>query len=140
MQAIQAELATLIESLGAGTTRTTETYDSLVHAAGRVHARLRGREYDADVELWLRTAAGGAQQGRIGRNGRGSRLKIAGQALAGATGAAFIPYGLGGLTDQAVGTEDEEAVEGAGEPAVVGNREHGSLVGLQAVLECLGRL
>ena len=32
-QAIQAELATLIESLGAGTTRTAETYDSLVHAA-----------------------------------------------------------------------------------------------------------
>ena len=31
-QAIQAELATLIESLGAGTTRTAETYDSLVHA------------------------------------------------------------------------------------------------------------
>ena len=32
-QAIQAELATLIESLGAGATRTTETYDSLVHVA-----------------------------------------------------------------------------------------------------------
>ena len=32
-QAIQAKLATLIESLGAETTRTTETYDSLVHAA-----------------------------------------------------------------------------------------------------------
>ena len=32
-QAIQAELATLIESLGARTTRTTETYDFLVHAA-----------------------------------------------------------------------------------------------------------
>ena len=32
-QVIQAELATLIESLGAETTRTTETYDSLVHAA-----------------------------------------------------------------------------------------------------------
>jgi adenylate cyclase class 2 len=32
-QAIQAGLAALIESLGAGTTRTTETYDSLVHAA-----------------------------------------------------------------------------------------------------------
>ena len=31
-QAIQAELAMLIESLGAGTTRTAETYDSLVHA------------------------------------------------------------------------------------------------------------
>ncbi len=60
--------------------------------------------------------------------------------LAGATDAAFIPYWLGGLTDHAVGTEDEEAVEGAGEPAVVGNCEHRSLVGLQAVLECLGRL
>jgi adenylate cyclase class 2 len=34
-QAIQAELAALIESLGIATTRTTETYDSLVHAARR---------------------------------------------------------------------------------------------------------
>lgn len=34
-EAVQAELATLIESLGAVTTRTTETYDSLVHAARR---------------------------------------------------------------------------------------------------------
>jgi adenylate cyclase, class 2 len=32
-QAIQAELATLIKSLGAGTARTAETYDSLVYAA-----------------------------------------------------------------------------------------------------------
>lgn len=32
-QAVQAELAALIESLGVATTRTTETYDSLVHAA-----------------------------------------------------------------------------------------------------------
>jgi adenylate cyclase class 2 len=32
-QAVQAELAALIESLGAATTRTTETYDSLVYAA-----------------------------------------------------------------------------------------------------------
>ena len=32
-QAVQAELAALIESLGAAITRTTETYDSLVHAA-----------------------------------------------------------------------------------------------------------
>src|SRR5580692_4041379 len=59
---------------------------------------------------------------------------------AGADDTAFIPDGLGGFTDYAVGTEDKEAVEGTGEPAVVGNREHGSLVGLQAVLERLGRL
>ena len=32
-QAVQAELAALIESLGTVTARTTETYDSLVHAA-----------------------------------------------------------------------------------------------------------
>ncbi len=31
--AVQAELAALIESLGTVTARTTETYDSLVHAA-----------------------------------------------------------------------------------------------------------
>lgn len=37
-QAIQAELATLIESLGAGTTRTSETYDSLVYAAQGISA------------------------------------------------------------------------------------------------------
>jgi adenylate cyclase class 2 len=33
-QAVQVELAALVESLDAVTTRTTETYDSLVHAAG----------------------------------------------------------------------------------------------------------
>jgi adenylate cyclase class 2 len=32
-EAIQAELAALIESLGTAAARTTETYDSLVHAA-----------------------------------------------------------------------------------------------------------
>ena len=37
-RAIQAELATLIESLDAVTTRTTETYDSLVHAAQHTSA------------------------------------------------------------------------------------------------------
>ncbi|MFZ0668284.1 MAG: hypothetical protein WAM97_21225 [Acidimicrobiales bacterium] len=35
-QAIQAELAMLVESLGVGTTRTTETCDSLVHGDGVV--------------------------------------------------------------------------------------------------------
>lgn len=35
-QVVQAELAALIESLGAVTTRTTETYDSLVHATCRI--------------------------------------------------------------------------------------------------------
>ena len=34
-QAVQAGLAALIESLGAAAARTTETYDSLVHAAQR---------------------------------------------------------------------------------------------------------
>jgi adenylate cyclase class IV len=37
-QAVQAELAALIKSLGAVTTRITETYDSLVHAARDVSA------------------------------------------------------------------------------------------------------
>jgi adenylate cyclase, class 2 len=37
-QAVQAELAALIESLGTVTTRTTETYDSLVHAAQHTSA------------------------------------------------------------------------------------------------------
>jgi adenylate cyclase class 2 len=37
-QAVQAELAALIQSLGAVTTRTTETYDSLVHAAQHTSA------------------------------------------------------------------------------------------------------
>jgi adenylate cyclase, class 2 len=35
-QAVQAELAALIESLGSTAARTTETYDSLVHAAHQV--------------------------------------------------------------------------------------------------------
>jgi adenylate cyclase class 2 len=33
IEAVQASLAALIESLGVATTRTSETYDSLVHAA-----------------------------------------------------------------------------------------------------------
>jgi len=44
-QAVQADLAALIESLGATVVRTTETYDSLVHAAqrgSRPGALLRG--------------------------------------------------------------------------------------------------
>ena len=34
-QAVQADLAALVDSLGAAAVRTTETYDSLVHAAQR---------------------------------------------------------------------------------------------------------
>lgn len=37
-QAVQAELAAIIESLGTAATRTTETYDSLVHAAQEITA------------------------------------------------------------------------------------------------------
>jgi adenylate cyclase, class 2 len=37
-QVVQAELAVLIESLGAVASRTTETYDSLVHAAQETSA------------------------------------------------------------------------------------------------------
>jgi hypothetical protein len=59
-------------------------------------------------------------------------LTIAGQASGDAIDATFVPHGLGGLTDHAVGTEGKEAVKGAGEPAIVGNREHGSLVGRAA--------
>jgi adenylate cyclase, class 2 len=42
-QAIQAKLATLMESLGAGTARTAETYDSLVHAAQDISGQVRRR-------------------------------------------------------------------------------------------------
>jgi 2-polyprenyl-6-methoxyphenol hydroxylase-like FAD-dependent oxidoreductase len=50
----------------------------------------------------------------------------------------LVPGGLGGLADVAVGREDQETVEGPGEPAVVGDREHGALVELQALLQRLG--
>ena len=53
---------------------------------------------------------------------------------------ALVPDRLVGLVDPAVGAEDEEAVEAAGEPAVVGDREDGALEGVEAVLERLGRL
>src|SRR5579863_2964499 len=59
--------------------------------------------------------------------------------LAGAPNPGLVPDRLRGLAGDAVGAEDEEAVEGAGEPAVVGDGEDGALVGLQAVLESLGR-
>jgi hypothetical protein len=58
--------------------------------------------------------------------------------LARAFDPSLVPDGFGGFTDDAVGSEDKVAVEGAGEPAVVGDGEDGSLVGFQAALEGLG--
>src|SRR4030095_16458867 len=43
------------------------------------------------------------------------------------------------LGDALVGVEDQEAVEGAHEPAVVGDRQHGALVAGEALLQRLGR-
>ena len=48
------------------------------------------------------------------------------------------PDWLGGLADVAVRCEDQEPLERPGEPAVVGDREHRALVGLQALLQGLG--
>jgi putative ABC transport system permease protein len=48
------------------------------------------------------------------------------------------PHWLGGLADIAVRCEDQEPLERPGEPAVVGDREHRALVGLQALLQGLG--
>ncbi len=50
----------------------------------------------------------------------------------------LVPGRLGGLADVAVRREDQEPLEGPGEPAVVGNREHRALVGIQALLQRLG--
>src|SRR6188472_60733 len=43
---------------------------------------------------------------------------------AGTSYAAFVPHRTVGLVDRSVRAVDEEAVEAAGEPAVVGHREH----------------
>src|ERR1700756_3465733 len=59
---------------------------------------------------------------------------------AGAADPGFIPDRLQRLADHAVRAEDEEAVEGPREPAVVSDREDGPLVALKPVLERLGRL
>ena len=45
-----------------------------------------------------------------------------------------------GLVDRAVRAVDQEPVEAAGEPAVVGHREHRALEGLEPLLQRLGRL
>ena len=49
-----------------------------------------------------------------------------------------VPGRLGGLADVAVRGEDQEPLERPGEPAVVGDREHRALIGLQALLQRLG--
>src|ERR1700677_2478447 len=54
----------------------------------------------------------------------GRLMPPAGTASAGALDAALVPDRLCGLADDAVGTEGQVAVEGAGEPAVVGDRQH----------------
>ena len=50
----------------------------------------------------------------------------------------LVPHGFVGLVHAPVGTEDEESVEGAGEPPVVRDRDDGSLERGEALLERLG--
>src|SRR6516164_6322563 len=66
--------------------------------------------------------------------------KFPGACLTGSPDPCLVPYRLGGLADLAVGAEDQEPVEGAREPAIVGDREDRALVGLKAGLQRLGRL
>src|SRR5664280_287106 len=54
--------------------------------------------------------------------------------------AAFLPDRLGRVQHRAVGAEHEEAVETAGEPPVVGDRDHGALEGRQGGLQRFGRM
>ena len=60
--------------------------------------------------------------------------------LAGAFDALFVPDGLGGLIDLAVGAEDQEAVKGAREPAVVGDGQDGALEVVDGPFQRLGRM
>src|SRR5436190_827868 len=55
-----------------------------------------------------------------------------------AGGPGLVPDRLSGLGDRAVGAEHQKPVEGTGEPTVVGDGEHGAVVGGEAVLERLG--
>ena len=52
----------------------------------------------------------------------------------------LVPHRTVGLVDRAVRAVHQEPVEAAGEPAVVGHRDHGAVEGLQALLQRLGRL
>src|SRR6476659_7013199 len=52
----------------------------------------------------------------------------------------LVPHRLGRLVDATVGAEDEEAVEAAGEPPVVGHGDDGALEAVEPLLERLGRL
>jgi predicted nucleic acid-binding protein len=52
--------------------------------------------------------------------------------------AALVPDWFRGLADDAIGAEGQVAVEGASEPAVVGDRQHGAFVRFQAFLEGFG--
>src|SRR6478609_4153772 len=60
--------------------------------------------------------------------------------LAGALDPTLVPDRAVGLVDRAVGAVDEVAVEVTGEPAVVGDREHGALEAIESFFERLGRL
>src|SRR5688500_6421680 len=59
---------------------------------------------------------------------------------AGTAYAALVPHGAVGLVDRPVGAVDQEAVEAAREPAVVGDREHGALEPREALFQRLRRL
>ncbi len=50
----------------------------------------------------------------------------------------LVPDRLGRLVDPAVGAEDQEAVEAAGEPPVVGHRDDRAVEGPQPLLERFG--
>jgi hypothetical protein len=52
----------------------------------------------------------------------------------------LVPHRCHRLIDAAVGTEDQEPVEAAREPAVVGGRDHGALEEIEAMLQRLGGL
>ena len=60
--------------------------------------------------------------------------------LAGALYPLFVPHGLWGFVDAAVGTEHHEPVEGAGEPAVVRHRQDGAFEVVDGPLERLRRV
>src|SRR6185312_14923775 len=52
----------------------------------------------------------------------------------------FVPHGLVGFVHLAVGTKHKEAVKGPGKPAVVRDRQDGSLEGIDGLFQRLGRV
>ena len=113
----------------------TKIDDHLVNSSDALVATVRSYRPGDEVEVtYQRDGETDTDHADVGVRRRLEQL------LASPLDPALVPHRTVGLVDLAVGAVDEEPVEPAREPAVVGHREHGSLERLEPLLERLGGL